>query len=374
MESRDVYTQQELDEVLSEPDLIPICAGEGEFTVRGDRFVRAADSARVEVGDAVSVEAGGSATVVAADRAHVTARDSVTVEAGDSTAVTAGNHVFVRARGRSRVVAGAHAIVEAVDDTSVVAMARAAVRARDRCRVRAMFSTRVNLRGDARAWVWGMAAAYAVERATVTAWGSANVFAGDSVTVEALETAVVTASGSATVRAFGSVMVRARGQAHVETTGGAAVMRHGPGPVVSGTTVTVATRPNTAEEWCAWYGVPVEDGIAILYKAVDEDFNSYHGGSYVPGTAPVAEDWDEGERECGAGLHFSPRPTFALAAPQDDMRFVACPVRLEDVAFRADGLYPDKVKARGVCAPVYEVDEDGTASPRRTSPSRTAGA
>jgi hypothetical protein len=42
------------------------------------------------------------------------------------------------------------------------------------------------------------------------------------------------------------------------------------------------------------------------------------------------------------------------------MRFVACPVRVEDIVPHPRGVYPDKVKARGVCAPVYEVDEDGT--------------
>jgi hypothetical protein len=42
------------------------------------------------------------------------------------------------------------------------------------------------------------------------------------------------------------------------------------------------------------------------------------------------------------------------------MRFVACPVRLEDIVFHPDGDYPDKVKAGAVCAPVYEVLEDGT--------------
>ena len=42
------------------------------------------------------------------------------------------------------------------------------------------------------------------------------------------------------------------------------------------------------------------------------------------------------------------------------MRFVACPVRLEDMVVHPNGDYPDKVKVSGVCAPVYEVHEDGT--------------
>ena len=75
---------------------------------------------------------------------------------------------------------------------------------------------------------------------------------------------------------------------------------------------------------------------------------------------PSAADWDAGAQECGGGLHFSPRPTFTLIGPADEPRFVACPVRITDMAFRAGGNHPDMVKARAVCAPVYEVHEDGT--------------
>jgi hypothetical protein len=155
-------------------------------------------------------------------------------------------------------------------------------------------------------------------------------------------------------------MVRARGRARVEASDGVAVMRHGPAVELTGGAAREAVRPRTAAEWCDYYGVPVQDGVATLFKAVDENFGSYHGVSYRPGSEPRAPDWDGGERECGGGLHFSPRPTFALPVPDDDMRFVACPVRVEDIVFRPDGVYPDKVKAGGVCAPVYEVHEDGT--------------
>jgi hypothetical protein len=360
MESRDVFTQAELEQVLGQAELIPICAGDGEFTVTGEHFVRAADSARVFAADGVAVEAGGAATITARGRTHVTARNSVTVDAADTAVVIAGNHVFVRARGRARVTAGAYAIVEAADETFVVAQARAAVRAADRCRVRALLNARVNLAGDARAWVWGMSSAQASDRSAVTAWGSANVFATDSARVEALENAIVVAGASTTVRAFGTVMVRARGRARVDATDGVAVMRHGRGVELSGGTAREAGRPRTAAEWCVHYGVPVENGVATLYKAVDENFDSYHGTSYRPGSEPYADDWDGGERECGHGLHFSPRPTFALPVPEDQMRFVACPVRVEDIVIHPDGAYPNKVKARAVCGPVHEVDEDGT--------------
>jgi hypothetical protein len=360
MESRDVFSQRELEEVLGQPDLIPICAGEGEFTVGGDHVVRAADSARLVVGDAVSVEAGGAAVVVAGGRTHVTARNSATVEAGDSATVIARNRSFVQARGHARVVAGGNSMVEAAENAFIVAIGRADVTAGDRCRVRALLSARLRLDGEARGWVWGRASVRTTDRAQVTAWGGATVFATGAADVEALEHAVVTADGTATVRAFGSVMVRARGRVKVEAASGVAVMRHGASGM-PGAGVAEAVPPATPQEWCAFYGVPVEDGIAVLYKAVDENYDSYHGTSYRPGSMPSAADWDGGEQECGGGLHFSPRPTFALAAPMDEMRFVACPVRLADIAFHHRGFYPAKVKASGVCAPVYEVSEDGTA-------------
>jgi hypothetical protein len=103
----------------------------------------------------------------------------------------------------------------------------------------------------------------------------------------------------------------------------------------------------------------VADGVATLYKAVDDEFGSYHGASYAPGSTPQAGDWDGGEEECGGGLHFAPRPTFAFPATDDATRFVACPVRVEDIVVQRHSIYPNKVKARGVCAPVYEVDGDG---------------
>jgi hypothetical protein len=356
MESRDVFSQSELEEVLGQPGLIPVCAGEGDFAVAGDHFVRAADSARVVASDAVSVEAGGATTVIAAGHTHVTARNSASVEASDAARVIAHDRVAVHARGHTRVVAVGDSTVDAGDEASIVAMARAGVRAGDRCRVRALLSARVALRDEARGWVWGLAVAQAGERATITAWGSASVHATGSASVEALETATVAAGGTSSVRAFGLAVVRARHRARVEAADGVAVIRHEGGSTAGG-----AARPASAAEWCAFYGVPVEDGVATLYKAVDDGFDSYHGVSYRPGSMPQAADWDGGEQECGGGLHFSPRPTFALGAPADEVRFVACPVRLDDVVFHPGGMYPDKVKARGVCAPVYEVDEDGSA-------------
>ena len=47
MESPDVFTQEELDAALASGDVVPVCAGDGEFAVSGSAHVRAADAARV---------------------------------------------------------------------------------------------------------------------------------------------------------------------------------------------------------------------------------------------------------------------------------------------------------------------------------------
>jgi hypothetical protein len=360
MKSLDVFTQDQLDEALADSDVIPICSGDGRFVVGGGGFVRAADAAHVTLCNSAAAEAGGRTTIVAHGTADVTARDSTTLDLHDSARARAYGRVSVQALDRSTVTAGAEAVVAASGNAAVTARGLATVSATDRCSVRALANARAEVFGDVRAWAWGSATVWARDAARVAAWGSAVVHAGDAAVVEALERATIVAGGSARVRAFGAAMVRARGEAHVEATGGASVVRHGRGAVVAGEGTSDVTSLATPAEWCEYYGVQVQDGVATLYKAVEEDFSTYHGGSYGPGTEPFASDWDGGERECGAGLHFSPRPTFALPHPDDRMRFVACPVRLEDIVPHPDGLYPDKVKARGVCAPVYEVHEDGT--------------
>src|SRR5207237_6599225 len=105
-----------------------------------------------------------------------------------------------------------------------------------------------------------------------------------------------------------------------------------------------------------FHGVEVKDGVAFLYKAVDEDFRSMYGTNYAPGAEPQAPDWDGGDAECGGGLHFSPKPAIALRFQPEAAHFVACPVRLEDIVLHDRPLYAEKVKAKGVCGPVFEVD------------------
>jgi hypothetical protein len=174
--------------------------------------------------------------------------------------------------------------------------------------------------------------------------------------------------GSAHVEARGSAHVEARESAHVVASRFVAVHQHSDRATITGGVLIKVDRPTTAEGWCEFYGVPVTtDGIATLYKAVDQQYRSGHGLLYAPGTRPEAPDWDGGDQECGGGLHFSPHPTMALAFADGNSRFVACPVALVDMrAPRADDSMPEKIKARRVCGPVVEVDRRGRPMPAMT--------
>ena len=187
---------------------------------------------------------------------------------------------------------------------------------------------------------------------TVEAWGGATVRASHGTTVLARQTAVVEARGGVIVRARDSATVRASKYVPVVT--------FGDDTKVEGGVVVRMPEIATGADWCDFYGVDTDDGVATLYKAVDEAFSTQNGVSYEPGSIPEAPDWDGGESECGGGLHLSPRPFLALRFKPDAERFVACPVRVSEIVVHTDPVHPDKVKARRACAPVYEVDIEGS--------------
>jgi hypothetical protein len=131
----------------------------------------------------------------------------------------------------------------------------------------------------------------------------------------------------------------------------------GPAQINGGHQVMV--RRATAEEWCAYYGVETNDGVAILYKGVDPRYRSGHGGDYTPGTTPRLAEFVR-EPECAAGaLYFSPTPHHTHEFIPEPTHYVACPVRLSEIVTHPLGQYPAKVKAIGCCGPVYEVDING---------------
>ena len=206
----------------------------------------------------------------------------------------------------------------------------------------------------------GSASVRASDSASVTASGSASVTASGSASVTASDSASVWAYGSASVRAYDSASVWAYDSASVWAGKSVAVHKHSTKAKIVGGVVIKPYRPTTAKAWCKEYHVEVVAGVATVYKAVRENYQSSLGGDYTPGTVPVAHDWDGGEAECGGGLHFSPTPMMALDFDPQATRFMECRIALKDMRTpKAGDEYPHKCKARGCCKPVRECDRNG---------------
>lgn len=169
---------------------------------------------------------------------------------------------------------------------------------------------------------------------------------------------IVVVRGKPHVEAWGSSQLSLRGNVVGKAGRNVSVLKHGTKVKLKGgkqTTVVI----KTARPWCDYYGVKVEKGVAILFKGLNAELVGRNGFSYAIGTMPIAPDWDGGKQECGGGLHFSPHPRMTLEFNESATRFLACPVRLKEIAVHPDGRFPQKVKAKGCCAPVWECDIDG---------------
>lgn len=166
----------------------------------------------------------------------------------------------------------------------------------------------------------------------------------------------VTARGNSQVTAWENSQVTARDNSQVTASKHVAVTRGSVYVMISGgVVIDVAEAKSTPEKWCEYYGVEIKDGVAVLYKGVDDKYKSnFNAFPYLPGTTPVAPDWDGDRMRCGGGLHFSAHPQLALSYNPSATKFVACSVRVEGMV-----LLDDKVKAIGCASPVWEVDKNG---------------
>lgn len=165
--------------------------------------------------------------------------------------------------------------------------------------------------------------------------------------------------GNSQVTAWGNSRILAAGAVRITAGPFTAVTKVHPDAQVTGGVLIEPPAITSPELWCEFYGLDVVDGVVTVFKAVNANYHSPRGADYSPGKAPVAEDWDGMARECGGGLHFSPSPSHALGYNQDANHFMACPVALADIVVHYPAEYPDKVKARCLCAPAYEVDLSG---------------
>ncbi|PAL23575.1 hypothetical protein [Sphingopyxis sp. GW247-27LB] len=118
----------------------------------------------------------------------------------------------------------------------------------------------------------------------------------------------------------------------------------------------------TPQDWCDFYGVRVEDGCAIVYKAVGEGYRSKWGTTYEPGSTPIDHQWNGRKEECsvGGGLNFSPTPRHTHQFVSNPRHYLECRVRLdENFAVHFGGQYPEKICHKEVAVPLVEVDIDG---------------
>jgi hypothetical protein len=223
--------------------------------------------------------------------------------------------------------------VTACDSSTVRACDSSTVRARDSSTVRACGSS------------------------TVTAYDSSTVTACGSSTVTACGSSTVTACGSSTVTAYDSSTVRAYGSSTVTATSRVAVhLQTGHARVAGGVLIDHTQEPTDPAAWCAWHDIDVTDGIATLYKAVNDKWTTDRGTDYQPGSLPSCDDWID-NNSCGGGLHFSPLPIQALSYHPTATRFLAVGVAVSDLRPILGGTA--KCKAPRVVRACVEVDIDG---------------
>ncbi len=202
--------------------------------------------------------------------------------------------------------------------------------------------------------------AYGSSQPRVEAYGSSQptVVANGS----SQPTVVAYDSSQPTVVAKGYVQISVRGRVAVKAVATVAVLVAGTLATIEGAGFIQHVDQSTPRAWCEHYGVEIRefDGVecAILFKGLDENFTAkWREFKYLPGTTPACDDWDP-KVECGRGLHFSPScghtREFIVAS-----KWVACPVKLEDIVVHPDGTYPQKCKAPRLHAPCWEVDRDG---------------
>ena len=219
-------------------------------------------------------------------------------------------------------------------------------------------SSRAELWGSSRAVLWGSSRAVLRGSSRAVLWGSSSAVLWES------SSAVLLGSSRAELRESSRAVLWGSSSAELWGSSSAEAAQYCPVTILSKTakaTGGVQIRPDysTPQKWCDYYGVKVTRGVAVLYKALDENYVSPRGMAYTPGTVPEAPDWDGGKAECGGGLHFSPHPQMTLEFVGNPEHYVACPVALKDMVVHPDGDMPQKCKAQRCCAPIWECDEDG---------------
>lgn len=337
--------------------------------LRGNATVEAFANCRVEASEHANTVVWADATVIAREESTVEAWQNARVEAFGNSGVIAYERAEVIAMDRSRVELWDDATAEAWGTAVVVAWGNARVVARERANVELREKAVASVREFSRVSCRETSSVEAGERSMVEASGNSLVIARENCTVEARENArveawgncIVTARDTSQVVARGNILARLYGAATIDASSNTVVMTHRQASQAgAGPRHIAAGRPASTAEWCEFFGVEMRDGTAILFQSVDADFSNEEarraGVAFAPGTIPRPP----GGVATGYVLRAASHPKLAKAEINPGgVRAIACPVRLDDIHFRAETPFETSVSFRGCCAPVYEVDWDG---------------
>lgn len=304
---------------------------------------------------------------------HVTGEGSLVISGFGLVRVT--GLASLTARGNLEVHVTSNGEVKILDSCDARVSGTTAAVVLGQCRVAAFDTATLRVKGEV--------FVTANDCSRVIAFGTAHVICRDSSVADVSDQVVawahgnssVYASGDATVTAYCGARVRATGRVVVRdfaasydmlTTSSCTVLSTQPNKGldgVPGTILPLSSHYPTVQSWCERHGVSIDSNDSVvLYKAVNSVFYSSHGMRYVPGTWSIAEDWNGTKTECGGGLHFTPRPSLSLeyhGLDRLDVRFVACYIRLSDIAHFRRPNFETKIKA-AMCFNLYECDLFGT--------------
>ena len=256
-------------------------------------------------------------------------------------------HGTIRLYGESRLRAHDRFQVAAHDHSTVWAWNHVTVCAYDWATIWAYDNVTVDAEGWATIWAY--------DESSVHAWDDVTVYADGWATIWAYDHAHVEATGQATIWAFDEVWAKGAASATIWAHNGVTVeaalrvVVH----VVSGQaaiTGGILIRHQSVKElydpqaWCQYEGVQVVDGIATVFKAVNDQWTGPDNWTFDwgpdypsnlprpkqvfrPGTTPVAADWRPSPT-MGEGLHFSPSPALAFGRYPEATHIVAAGVEV----------------------------------------------
>jgi len=219
---------------------------------------------------------------------------------------------------------------------------------------------------------WGTSAPRIVTRETsaprIETWGASaprietrETSAPSIVTWGTSAPSIVTWETSApSIVANGSSQLRVKGKLKVTAGQFVAIVAIGSLPEILGGGFVRRLDLSTPQNWCEHYGAEVHGDYALIFKGLNEKFQSEHRSFlYQPGESQTDPNWDPDPRiECGNGLHFSPTPRHTLEFAPSAKKFVGCLVPLASILVHPDGEYPQKVRAPATVG-CWECDIDG---------------